>query len=669
MKFKYYLLFFLLGTIVYINSFSVKFIWDDRALILKNPLIKNFVYFFKIFKTPLTFLHSTFYRPLQNLSFMLDFFLYKFNYRGYHLTNIILHILVCILLFKIIFLLTQNQSLSLFSSLLFLVSPLWTEVVTYISGRADSLMAIFILSSFLFLLKRRFILSSFFYLLSLFSKEAALIYPFFIIFYLLFFKRKEKIYISYLFSLLSLSFFYLALRNSVIKISLSSSFSLYQRILFFITAIPRYLFLIFFPVNQHMSYTVKIPSSFLEKEVIFSFLFLILLLSFILFKKDKIITFFFAWYLIFLLPYSGIIPINAFFAEHFVYLSSCGIFVIFIYLLQKIKFKLIPHFLIISYIFIFSLATLRYNFLWKDEIHFYKRIIRLSPNSFCAYNNLGVIYLNQGNIDKASQLFKKALKIYPQFSKAKINLAYVYFLKGEVSSAKKIIEEVLKENPYHPLACNLLADIYLKEKKYKKAEYFYKRALKKNPLISSLWIDLFFFYQEIKETKKAEEIKKKLEKLDKFSLAKIYFFQAKNFWKDNNLEKALFKIKEAIAIDSFNSEYYNLYACILKKMKRYKEAIFIYKKALSIDPFNAHIYNNLGNLWAIKKDFAKAEKNLKKAIALNKKFPEAYFNLGLLYFENRRFKEAKKMFEKAVFLNPQFKLAQTYLNKIKNTLN
>lgn len=666
MKFKYPLLFFfLIGIVIYIDSFFVKFIWDDTALILENPLIKSFDYFFKIFQTPLTPLQSTFYRPLQNLSFMLDFSLYKFNYRGYHLTNIILHVLVSVLLFRVIFLLTQDQSLSLFSSLLFLVSPLWTEVVTYISGRADSLMAIFILLSFLFLLKEKFVFSCFFYLFSLFSKEAALIYPFFIVFYLLFFKKKEKVYIGYLLSLFFISFFYLVLRNSIIKINLSSSFPLYQRILFFITAIPKYIFLIFFPVNQHMSYTVKLPSTFLEREVILSLIFLILLFFLITFKKDRIIAFFFGWYFIFLLPYSGIIPINAFFAEHFVYLSSCGIFVIFVYILQKLKLRLIFCLLVIGYIFIFSLATLRYSSLWRNEVYFYKRIIKLSPNSFCAYNNLGVVYLNQGDVEKASQLFKEALKIYPQFLKAKLNLAYTYFLKNELSQAKRMIKEVLDKDPYHPLACNMLGNIYLKEKRYKEAEYFYKKALKKNILLPSLWVDLFFFYQNIGEVKKAEEIKKKIEKLDKFSLAKIYFFQARNFWEDNDLRKALVKIRRALAINSFNSEYYNLYACILKKLKRYKEALFIYKKALRIDPFNARIYNNLGNLWALKKNFKKAEKNFKRAIVLDKEFLEAYFNLGLLYFENKRLRKAKEMFEKAISLDPQFELARIYLNKIE----
>ena len=146
---KELLLIFLLGIAVYFNSFWVNFIWDDSALISNNYLIRSFTNIPKIFSTNLSYQRDIFYRPLQNFTYTIDFFLYKFNYRGYHLSNILLHIFVVILSFRLLFILTQNKILSNFTSLLYLVCPLWVESVTYISGRADILMAIFIFLSFI----------------------------------------------------------------------------------------------------------------------------------------------------------------------------------------------------------------------------------------------------------------------------------------------------------------------------------------------------------------------------------------------------------------------------------------------------------------------------------------------------------------------------------------
>jgi len=76
-----YFLIFILGIIVYFNSLWVNFTWDDLGLILNNAQLKSFSNIFKNFSSGL-FYSKVFYRPIQTLTYMLDFFLYKFNYKG-----------------------------------------------------------------------------------------------------------------------------------------------------------------------------------------------------------------------------------------------------------------------------------------------------------------------------------------------------------------------------------------------------------------------------------------------------------------------------------------------------------------------------------------------------------------------------------------------------------
>ena len=95
------ILLILISLAVYANSLNNSFVWDDTSLIVNNAYIKNLIFVPKIFTTDLfhTFhgkAHITFYRPLQSLSFMLDYFSWHLNPFGYHLTNVILHILVAL---------------------------------------------------------------------------------------------------------------------------------------------------------------------------------------------------------------------------------------------------------------------------------------------------------------------------------------------------------------------------------------------------------------------------------------------------------------------------------------------------------------------------------------------------------------------------------------------
>ncbi len=662
------ILIFILGLAIYFNSFWVDFIWDDLALVVENPLIRSFSNVFKIFLSNLSAQGDIFYRPIQNLTYIIDFFLFKFDYRGYHLTNILLHISAAILFYRLTLTLTHDNKLANSAALLFLVCPLWVESVTYISGRADILMAVFILLSFIYYLKDRILFSLIFYTLALLSKEASLIYVLLLIFYISLFKRFDKKRAAALSSFLIITVLYIWLRSLTLGSPnmICREFGLYTRGLFFIKAIPGYLGLIFFPINQCMSYTVKLPASFFEKEVLLSFIFIIfLLLLFILsLKREKKISFFMGWFLITLMPYSGIFPINAFFAEHFIYIPAMGIFVVFVWLLEKIKPKFIFNFIFSGYLIFFSLATVKYNFAWQDAFRFYERIIKLSENSFAAYNNLGLMYLSRKNYQKAEELLKRALEVKPQFLEGRLNLARFYYLKEDYARAIGLAEGVLEKEPKNYLALDYLGTFYFKKGEHATAESYYQKAITLKPYYIPLWLDLHSFYKSLGQDEEAKKVKEKIGKIDRYSLAELYFNEANVLLNENKLDEALACINKAFKINPYNGNYYNTRGVILRRKGDYGSALYNFKQALRISPANWEVYSNLGNLFAVTRDFPTAEKYLKKAVSLNKGFADGYFNLGLLYFERENFKEAENFFKKAVFLNPSHALAKEYLNKI-----
>jgi len=65
-----------LGFVVYANSLNGNFIWDDRYLVKDNVYIKSFSYLPKLFSEDIGAGGAkkyNFYRPLQMLTYMLDY--------------------------------------------------------------------------------------------------------------------------------------------------------------------------------------------------------------------------------------------------------------------------------------------------------------------------------------------------------------------------------------------------------------------------------------------------------------------------------------------------------------------------------------------------------------------------------------------------------------------
>src|SRR5882672_8769364 len=86
----------------YAPSLRNGFVWDDTALVLRDPLIRSWRLIPEAFQHFL-FLDATasdFYRPLQRLTFTWDYALYGFDAPwGWHLTSVLLHAAAAVALF------------------------------------------------------------------------------------------------------------------------------------------------------------------------------------------------------------------------------------------------------------------------------------------------------------------------------------------------------------------------------------------------------------------------------------------------------------------------------------------------------------------------------------------------------------------------------------------
>ncbi|MFC1709931.1 hypothetical protein ACFL2J_07750, partial [Candidatus Omnitrophota bacterium] len=256
---------------VYANSLKGDFFWDDLGLIRDNHLIKNFKFLPQLFSRPLSSTFHYCYRPILNLSFMIDYSIWQLNPLGFHITAVAIHILNAFLVYLLIYLLSEDLKLGFVTGLIFSVHSVLSEPVNYLSSRADLLMGLFCLSGFILYIlyrtsasKNRLYLSGslILFVLGLLSKEMAVVLiPILILYELILLPVKEPVkrrlfFITpYLITLIIFAF----IRTAVLKANTPdfverfaiSELSLWQRFFTSFTAIPIYLRLLFVPTGLH----------------------------------------------------------------------------------------------------------------------------------------------------------------------------------------------------------------------------------------------------------------------------------------------------------------------------------------------------------------------------------------------------------------------------------
>ena len=518
------------GFIVYGNSLNGKFIWDDDKLIKESAYLKNLSFIPNFFIKDIgagAGIKSGSYRPLQMITYLIDYSLWKLNVLGYHLTNILLHILVALGIYWFVDTLFADKLLAFFTSALFVVHPIHTEAVSYLSGRADPLASLFMLLTFILYLKqlhsqkmKLYILMLFSYIFALLSRENTLILPLLLLLYHYIFEQKVKG--KEFFSILIVTLIYIVMRLTLLKAlisQLSYSTNLSQRLPGFFVAITNYIRLLLLPFGLHMEYGN--PLFYLrDPKAVMGIAIFVLSLIYAARKRNRnrLISFSIFWFFITLLPASNLYPINAYMAEHWLYLPSIGFFLILSkglsWLYQRKGFRTFSLVLVICLLTIYSYLTVRQNGYWKDPIVFYERTLKYAPESTNMLNNLGILYFDMGRKEQGIALFNKAIKIDPADAYAYINLGYAYQQIGKNKEAIILFEKALGLNPDNVTAYNHLGNAYSSINMHKEAIASYNKAIEIDPNFILAYYNLGILYSSINMHEEAITSYKKAIEID-----------------------------------------------------------------------------------------------------------------------------------------------------------
>jgi tetratricopeptide (TPR) repeat protein len=451
---KQIFLLLLLTALVYLNTLKNEFVWDDLNNIVRNDSLNGPVNLKGILiNSPA----QVFYRPIPYLTIVFDHRLWGSNPFGYHLTNSFFHIFNVVLIFYIAARLTDSHLIPFVCAALFAVHPVQTEAVTYISGRSDPICAFFLFASFLFYLKSLkavrhrqevyFGSALLLFLLGLLSKEIAVVFPFIILAYnSLYLNMPFKLRLKRDVPFLVISVIFLFFRR--ILLDAPTAVLSLDRVLFVPKIFLYYIALLAFPVNLHMQRSLKeflflLNMPFILSALILSgFIFVGLRLAKEKFMRFGLISFFIA-----LLPFSGLIKLNAEIAEHWLYLSCFGFFLFASGMFAQVKPSIARKLVLSIVIAFFSILTVQRNTTWHDDISIYKDTLKYRPNDPKLHYNLGNAYLRKGLLNAAAKEYSIAIEGNPSYAYALNNLGLTLEKQGDAKAARKHYEMAIILDP------------------------------------------------------------------------------------------------------------------------------------------------------------------------------------------------------------------------------
>jgi hypothetical protein len=145
-------LLFVLGT--YENACEGPFLWDDRPLILEKAEVRSVAAAIGGFRASFWSAAPTrrmrgYYRPFTTLSYAVDRRIWGEEPAGFHATNVAIHLINVVFVFALARRAGAGLATASIASALWGSSPRLSESVTWISGRTDSLAALFVLVALL----------------------------------------------------------------------------------------------------------------------------------------------------------------------------------------------------------------------------------------------------------------------------------------------------------------------------------------------------------------------------------------------------------------------------------------------------------------------------------------------------------------------------------------
>ena len=241
-------------------------------------------------------------------------------------------------------------------------------------------------------------------------------------------------------------------------------------------------------------------------------------------------------------------------------------------------------------------------------IRLYNQIIEIDPNYLNAHNNLGNIFQELGDTQRAIGFFEKVIEIDPNYIFAYYNLGLIFKKLGDLKKTINYYKKIIEINSEHTAIHNNLGIIYADLGEHKKAISCYEKVIEIDPNNLDAHYNLGTTFNTIRDYQKAKDCYEKAIKIDPNNITvlnKLGIIQRNNF---GHTQKALSYFKKVIEIDPNNLDAHSNIAHIyISELDNFDKAINISNKVLKMHHINSKFVNQCIPLFRLKHDVQQAQ--------------------------------------------------------------
>jgi len=669
-------LFLVAATVLsYQQAWHAGYIWDDDEYVTKNELLTASDGLKRIW---FSLDSPSQYFPLVYTTFRLEYALWGLHPAGYHWVNIVLHAANALLVWRLLSRLhVPGAGLA---AGFFALHPVHVESVAWITERKNVLMGLFFLLALLswntFVEERSrarwkpYALALVLYALALFSKTTACTIPAALLL-ILWLKRKP---LNWSRAAQIAPFVVLGIAMGLVSVWWERhhqgtqgelfAIGLPERVLIASRAIWFYLGKLFWPADLAFSYARWSVAAGDPLDYFW-----------LLATAGACVAIFFArrrvgrgievallFFVTTLSPMLGFIMLYtfrySFVADHYQYLASIGPLALaaagittgFRFLKEKPRFldAAVCGALLVS----LGVLTWRQCRIYADEETLWQATIATNPDSWMAYNNLGIKRRQAGRLDEAITHYKKALEINPRYAEAHFNLGNAFVHVGQPKEAAAQYNQALQLHPRYPAAHANLGAALLEMGRVDEAVAHLREAIAIDPRNAAARGQLGGALARLGRVEEAiVEFQSVLQLEPGSAVAENNLGNI--LLQSGRLEEAMSHLRQAVQIEETNPEaHYNL-GNVFLRLQRHEEAVTSYSRAVELRPGYARARNNLANAYVQVGRLEEAIRQYEQALQTDPNYAAAHHNLGRALARVGRAPEAQAHLQRAEELDAQ----------------
>jgi predicted TPR repeat methyltransferase len=498
----------LLSVAVYVNALDNPFVYDDRDTVVANPSLVD------PSNVRFILVHSPF-RPVVNVSYAIDRALWGMRPFGFHLTNVILHATVVLLLYAFVYLAIRDAHERTGPSqydaflrpkwgaftvaALFAVHPLMSEAVGYVSGRSEILCGVF-LSGAMLSARAAFLrggiawaATAILWLLAMLSKEVGLVFPVVMLAYDWLLlpdsptrrrRRLRALYLPCLVLLIAAGAFRLS-RASGPMTTEAPLLNLWTQSI----VVWRYIGLILVPVGQSIMHSVHRVTSLVDARALVALAALAgaVAAAVVMRRRQPLVAFGVLWFVTVIAPSSSVVTLREGMAEHRAYFATAGLIMALVAIVSGtlLRSRVRPGTGVAAIVAVLLAAlgalTVVRNQVWRDPAQLWTEATVQAAGMWEPHYALADVLRESGDCESAIREYQAVVKMRPLHRDGYTNLGICLARTGRIEEADSALRRALEIDPSFARGYTNLGALALTQGDHAAARDAYQHAIQVEP--------------------------------------------------------------------------------------------------------------------------------------------------------------------------------------------